>query len=203
MFAIGHIALGYLTGKAMSKLLKVDVNIPLLFLFSMLPDIDLLIPGLQHRGITHSITISLMFFFLALTIHGKSATPYFVAFAQHSIIGDYLDGGGDIQLLWPLSPQWYSPIVQIASLTNVILEWVLFLTFLTITLKTKDISTLFQHHPSNLLLFIPIFAVILPIMFNFPLPVPKELVIPHITYLVIFAIPILVDFRYIVKRMLF
>lgn len=202
MFAVGHLALGYLTGKAVSKLLKTDVNLPVLFLFSMLPDVDLLIPGLGHRGITHSVIIFFMLFFLAFVFYGKEATPYFIALVQHPILGDYLTGGGGIQLLWPLSAQWYGPTVQIASLTNIVFEWVLFLTFLTVMLKTKDMSILFQHHLSNLLLFAPVSAVIFPMLFSFPLAVPAELVVPHMVYLVLFAISILVDFHYVAKRML-
>jgi len=56
MFAVGHVALGYLTGKATSKLLNARINIPLLFFASNIPDIDFLL-GLEHRGTTHSLIV--------------------------------------------------------------------------------------------------------------------------------------------------
>jgi hypothetical protein len=57
MYAVGHFALGYLTSKIASKSLNVNINLPLIFLASVLPDIDLLIPGLHHRGPLHSIIV--------------------------------------------------------------------------------------------------------------------------------------------------
>ena len=54
MYLVGHVALGYLLGKAVSKLWKVDVNIPLLSIASVIVDVDILIPSLKHRGPTHS-----------------------------------------------------------------------------------------------------------------------------------------------------
>ena len=35
--------------------MKQEVNLPLVFLFSLIPDVDILIPGVEHRTITHSI----------------------------------------------------------------------------------------------------------------------------------------------------
>jgi len=202
MFAVGHLALGYLAGKAVSKILKTDVNLPLLFLFSMLPDVDLVIPGLGHRGVTHSVIVFFALFLLAFVFYGRNVAPYFVALVLHPVLGDYLTGGGGIQLLWPLSAQWYGPTVQIGSLAGLILEWVLFLMFLTAMLKTRDMLVLFQHHSTNMLLFAPVCGVVFPIFFSFPLVVPLELVVPHLIYLVLFVLSILVDFRYLVMRKL-
>jgi len=193
MFAVGHLALGYITGKATSKLLNVNVNIPLLFVVSIISDIDLLIPGLEHRGPTHSLIIFSLLFLPIFMIYGKRATPYFIAMIQHSILGDCLIGGG-IQLLWPATI-YYGIGIKITSLTNILTEWILFLTSLTIMFKAKDTWTLFQHHPSNLLLSIPVFTVLLPTLLSFPLSVPLELIIPHLTYLTIFTFSILVDLK--------
>jgi membrane-bound metal-dependent hydrolase YbcI (DUF457 family) len=175
------------------------VNIPLLFVASVISDIDLLIPGLEHRGPTHSIILLPLLFFPAFILYGKRATPYFTAIIQHSILGDYLIGGG-IQLLWPITFDWYGIGIKITSLTNIFIEWAFFLTSLTIMLKTKDTWTIFKQHPSNLLLSIPVFTVLLPTLLSFPLSVPLELIIPHLTYLTIFAISILLDFRHILRR---
>lgn len=194
MFAVGHLALGYITGKAASKLLNVDANIPLLFVASVIPDIDLLIPGLEHRGPTHSLVIISLLFIPAFMLYGKRAAPYFIAMIQHSIPGDYLTDVG-IQLLWPATLHWYGVGIEIASLANILIEWTFFLTSLTIILKTKDAWTLFQHHPSNLLLSIPIFTVLLPTFFSFPLSIPSELILPHLTYLTTFTLSVLIDLK--------
>ena len=200
MYAVGHLALGYLTGKATGKLLNVSVSLPLLFLASVIPDIDLLIPGLQHRGPTHSLIISTLIFIPLVAYYRKKAIPYFIALTQHSLIGDYLTGGG-IQLLWPLnSTNYYGLTIEITSLTNITIEWIFFLTAFTILLKTRDARTLLQPHPSNLLLSIPTFTVLLPTILSFPQYVPPTLIIPHLTYLIIFATSILIDFKALLKK---
>jgi len=199
MYAVGHLALGYLTGKATSKLLNVNVNIPLLFLASIIPDIDLLIPGLQHRGPTHSLIISILIFIPVITYYGKKAIPYFVAFAQHSLIGDYLTSGG-IQLLWPLnSIHYYGLAIEVTSLTNILLEWIFFLISFTVLLKTRDAWILFQPHSSNLTLSVAMFTVLLPILISFPISVRLALIIPHLIYLIVFTVSILIDFKAILK----
>jgi membrane-bound metal-dependent hydrolase YbcI (DUF457 family) len=170
------------------------VNIPLLFVVSVISDIDLLILGLEHRGPTHSLILLSLLFLPIFMLYGKRATPYFIAVIQHSILGDYLIGGG-IQLLWPATLDWYGIGIKITSLTNILIEWTFFLTSLTIMLKAKDAWKLFQHHPSNLLLSIPVFTVLLPTLLSFPLSVPIELIIPHLTYLTIFAFSILTDLK--------
>ena len=73
MFSVGHLAFGYLSGRASSKLLNVNINIPLLFLVSILPDIDLLIPGVEHRGPTHSMIVLCTLSLPALMIYKKRA----------------------------------------------------------------------------------------------------------------------------------
>ena len=162
MYAVGHLALGYLTGKATSKLLGINVNIPLLFLASIIPDIDLLIPGFEHRGPTHSLIIYGLLLIPALLLYGKRAIPYFIALTQHSLIGDYLTSGG-IQLLWPLnSTNYYGLDIEMTSLTNILLEWIFFLISFTILLKTKDAQILFQPHSSNLTLSVTMSTVLLP-----------------------------------------
>jgi hypothetical protein len=195
-FAVGHLALGYITGKATSKILNVNVNIPLLFVASVISDIDLLIPSLEHRGPTHSLIVIPLLFIPIFMLYGKRATPYFIALIQHSILGDYPTSGGDgIQLLWPATTQWYGIGFEITSLTNILIEWAFFVTSLTIMHKTKDTWILFQRHPSNLLLSVPVFTILLPILISFPIAVPIELIIPHLAYLTIFSISILIDLK--------
>jgi hypothetical protein len=199
MYAVGHFALGYLTGKLTAKSLNINVNLPLLFLASVIPDIDILIPGLVHRGPLHSVILFCLLFLPIFAIYKKTAAPYFIALIQHIIIGDYLIGG-DLQLLWPLTTNTYGFHICIASLTNIALEWSLFLISMTFMIKTKDIFFLFKPHPSNMILAIPILTVLLPTLISFPLYVPLALLIPHLVYLILFTIPIITDWRVILTK---
>jgi membrane-bound metal-dependent hydrolase YbcI (DUF457 family) len=199
-YAVGHLALGYLTGKATSKLLNTDVKLPLLFLASIISDFDLLIRGLEHRGPTHSAILATLIFIPITIGYGKRALPYFIALIQHSLIGDYLTGGG-IQLLWPLKTIFYHGLLlEVTSQVSILLEWIFFLACFTIMLKTKDIWVILQPHSSNLTLFIPVLTVLLPTFISFPLQVPPSLVIPHLAYLIIFISSILTDFKALLER---
>ena len=204
MYAVGHLALGYLSGKASSKILNVNINIPLLFLVSVLPDIDILInrliPSLEHRGPMHSVIVFCLLFLPSFMFFRKRAIPYFVALIQHILIGDYLTGG--TQLLWPVTTNWYGLGlgIEVTSLTNIFIEWVLFLISLTIMFKTKDAWLLFRQHPSNIILSVPVLTVLLPTLLSFPLYVPLELVIPHLVYMALFIFSILVDWKAILTK---
>ena len=198
MYAVGHFALGYLTGKIASKSLNTPINLPLLFLASVLPDIDLLIPGIYHRGPLHSVIVYCLLFLPIFFLYRKRAVPYFVALVQHIVIGDVLTGG--TQLLWPASLNMYGLNIEIISITNITLEWILFLISFTIMFKTRDILLLFQHHKSNLILSIPVLTVLLPTVVSFPLYVPFILLIPHLVYLTLFGFSILVDWKAILTK---
>jgi hypothetical protein len=196
MYAVGHFALGYLTGKLAGKSLGVKINIPLIFLASVLPDIDLMVPGLEHRGPLHSVIVFSIVFLPIFAVYKKKAAPYFVAVIQHILIGDYLIGG-NLQLLWPLTANTYGFSIEAASLTHIALEWSLFLISMVFMLKTRDIFFLFKPHSSNTILAIPVMTVLLPTLISFPLYVPLSLLIPHIVYLILLAIPLLLDLKII------
>jgi len=193
MYAVGHLAVGYLAGRVVGKYLKVNINISLLFLVSVIPDIDLLIPVLEHRGPTHSLITFIILLIPALLLYGKKVVPYFIALAQHSLVGDYITGS--TQLLWPLTPHTYGTGMRITSLPNILIEWSFFLVSMAFLLKMKDIRPLFRHHPSNLLLSTPLFAVLLPTVLNFPIHVPLALLVPHLTYLTLFTLSIIMDLK--------
>jgi hypothetical protein len=125
-------------------------------------------------------------------VYGKKAVPYFLALAQHALIGDYVTSGTmGVQLFWPLTNQSYGIGIAIRTQTNVALEWTAFLAAIVIMVKTRDITKFFQTHKSNLLLSIPTFTTLLPTLASFPLGVPLWLVPPHIFYTVIFSIAII------------
>jgi membrane-bound metal-dependent hydrolase YbcI (DUF457 family) len=184
-FAVGHLALGYILGKASAKLLKTKVNVPAALVLSVIPDIDILIPFLEHRGPTHSIITALIVFIPIFAIYRQKAAPYFLALASHSLIGDYI-AGGRTQLFWPATLNHYGMELPIQSPTNIALEWALFLTSTIIMLKSRDIFTFFKKKNTNLILSIPTFTVLLPTFLSFPLDVPEWLILPHLAYLAMF-----------------
>jgi membrane-bound metal-dependent hydrolase YbcI (DUF457 family) len=196
-FAVGHMALAYLLGKASAKLLKVNINIPLILVLSIIPDIDILFDFLfnsdMHRGPTHSIIVAIVVFIPFFLLYRQRATPYFAALASHSLIGDFLIGG-QLQLLWPLSTNEFGarelgfPYINIYNPINVALEFTLFAIALAVMLKTRDLFHFFRNSKLNLILIIPIFTVLLPTFISYPLRVPLLLILPHLFYLIIFSI---------------
>ena len=136
MFAVGHMAIAYLLGKGSSKALHVGLNIPILLVLSILPDIDIVfdfLTGAQiHRGPTHSLVFAVLLFIPIFLYYRKRAVPYFLALISHSVIADYFIGG-QLQLLWPLSRARFGayqlgfPRIDILDNINIILEVSLFI----------------------------------------------------------------------------
>ncbi len=154
--------MGYLLGKGSSKLAKVKVNLPLLLTASVLPDVDLILRFLMHRGPTHSfitITVLMIPFF---AVYRKRAIPYYAALLSHILIGDFFTGG--IELLWPISQNWFQALnYAVTSLPIQITELALFAVTLPIMYKLKDLQSLFKGHNMNWVLIIPLGAVIGPL----------------------------------------
>jgi membrane-bound metal-dependent hydrolase YbcI (DUF457 family) len=159
---------------------------------SIIPDIDILFPFLQHRGPTHSIITASIVFIPIFAVYRERAIPYLVALVQHSLVGDYV-AGGRVQLLWPITTQYFGTSTGIRSPTNITLEWVMFLTSMIVMIRTKDTATFFQPHNSNLILFMPTFTALLPTFLGFPLEVPTWLIPPHIFYILLFSASMIID----------
>ena len=189
MFAVGHLSLGYLSAKATGQVLRQEINLPLVFLLSLIPDADLLVPFLTHRTITHSVFVALAVFLPVFVFYGTRALPYFVALAQHALIGDFLTGGGS-QTLWPLTSASYGLGIPIFSGTNILVEWSLFLITGFVMVRAKDLERLLDGRVAHVLLGVPIIAVLLPSFLLYPLPVPSTLLVPHILYLIAFTLSI-------------
>ena len=189
-------ALAYLLGKSSAKLLKVNLNIPLLLVLSIIPDIDILLMPQMHRGPTHSIITAVLVFIPFFIVYRQKAVPYFTALVSHSLIGDFLVGG-QVMLFWPLTRAEFglhelgSYYITIENPVNVALEIILFLAATAIMLKTRDILQFFQNKKSNLVLIIPILTVLLPSVVSYPLDVPALLEPPHLFYLVLFSASVL------------
>jgi membrane-bound metal-dependent hydrolase YbcI (DUF457 family) len=193
--------IAYLLAKASGKLLKVNFNIPLVLVLSILPDSDIIFQFLFgsniHRGPTHSIIVAILVFIPVFIIYRKKATPYFAALASHSLIGDFFIGG-QIQLFWPLSsrefglPELGFPYISIESPINIVLESTIFIIATVVMFKTRDIHFFFKKRKLNLVLAVPIFTVLMPTFVGYPLHVPFLLVLPHLFYLVLFTIAVLI-----------
>jgi membrane-bound metal-dependent hydrolase YbcI (DUF457 family) len=194
MFAVGHLALGYLIGKASSKTLNIKADISLLFLFSVLPDIDLIIPFLKHRGPTHSLIPLAIASVLSLLLIGRKTIPYAIAYLQHIVPGDYITGGG-VQLLWPISRKWYELELPLGESTGIALELAAFAAFIVLMWKTRDLANLLQPQPKNYILLIPLITLSLPLLAGFPLPVPSILVPAHIACMTLLTIPLIANLR--------
>lgn len=178
--------------------MKTEINIPVVLTLCIIPDIDIIIPFVAHRGPIHSILIALIVLIPVFAIYHKKAIPYLLALIQHSLIGDYVSGGR-IQLLWPVTTQYYGMEIGIQSQANITIEWMIFLTSIIIMFKTKDIAAFFQPHNSNLILTIPTFTVLLPTFLGFPLEVPTWLILPHLVYIFIFSASIAVEIPKVLK----
>jgi len=214
LFAVGHMAIAYLLGKGSSKKLHVNLNIPLLLVLSILPDIDIIYDFLTgaeiHRGPTHSIVVAALAFIPIFIIYRKKAIPYFLALISHPLIGDFFIGG-KLQLFWPISNQQFglhelgSYYISITSPVNIALELSLFAAATLVLYKSGDWKVFFKADKTNLVLIIPIATVLLPSTIGYPFSAPLLLTEPllafaHLFYLVLFAIAVLKTLDYIYKE---
>jgi len=161
-------------------------------MLSVIPDIDILIPVLEHRGPTHSVIMACIAFTPIFILYRKKAIPYFIALIQHSLLGDFI-AGCQTQLLWPLSTQSFGTGINIISRTSITIEWLVFLVSIFIMLKTREREVFFQPRDSNLILSVPTFTVLLPTFLSFPLDVPVWLIPPHLVYMFIFSVSIIIS----------
>jgi len=197
-------ALAYLLGKPSAKLLKVNLNIPLILVLSIIPDVDILFGNELHRGPTHSLILALIVFIPFFVLYRRRAIPYFLALISHSLIADFLIGG-QLMLFWPLTSQLFGLhdfgfYFAINSPVNITLEWALFAVSTVLMFKTGDLFLFFRNKKSNLLLAIPVGTVLLPTLVSYPLQVPLLLMPPHLFYLVLFSISVLIVLAGFLKK---
>jgi membrane-bound metal-dependent hydrolase YbcI (DUF457 family) len=214
LFAVGHMAIAYLLGKGSSKSLRVKLNIPILLVLSILPDIDIIYDFLTgseiHRGPTHSIVVATLAFIPIFIIYRKKAIPYFLALISHPLIGDFFIGG-KLQLFWPLSTNEYglhelgSYYIGIFSPVNIALELTLFVIATLVLYKSGDWKVFFTSNKTSLVLIIPIATVLLPSTIGYPfsnslLLSEPPLALAHLFYLVLFSIAVLKTLTSIYKK---
>jgi membrane-bound metal-dependent hydrolase YbcI (DUF457 family) len=214
LFAVGHMSIAYLLGKGSSKALHTKLNIPLLMVLSILPDIDIIYDFLTgaeiHRGPTHSIVLACLVFIPIFLIYRKKAIPYFLALISHPLLGDFFIGG-KLELLWPLSTQLFGlhelggPFLEIFSSVNMVLEISLFVVAMAIMFKTNDWKVFFNYDKTNLVLIIPIASVLLPSTMGYPFSESLILTSPtlafaHVFFLVLFSIAVLKTFATLLRQ---
>ena len=181
MFAVGHMSIAYLITRGLKRSRLQSMSIPLVWVSSLLPDIDLLIPGINHMGPTHSIIIAI--FIPLCLITGREATPYFLAYASHTVLGDLITNNG-IWFLWPLTLRRFQVPLPVTCKTtfSANLELALFALFLLAYIITKDYASELHSNATRPLALIPIIALLVPLVFSFPIPVPLRLIPPHLAF---------------------
>ena len=206
MFAIGHFGLGYLLGKATSKITRTPLNLALLFAVSILPDLDMLFPNfLNHRGPTHSLFFAVLVVLPFFIKYRKEAFPYLVALLSHSIIGDIYSTNQGVHLFWPFSNNW----VWIFNLPNVSalsigFELVLFAISTLIMILNGDLKRILTYNKFKLYWLLPLGAVLGPLLIGQIISdyyLPFLLVFPSLFYLVIFSVAIIGP-RILIKNIL-
>jgi membrane-bound metal-dependent hydrolase YbcI (DUF457 family) len=187
MLAIGHFALGYLTGKATSKLAHVKINLPLLLAISVIPDMDLLFSGfMDHRGLTHSIIVISIFAVPFFAKYKKAILPYLTALLSHIFLGDLFTGG--IEFLWPILKTRIGFDLAVQSLPVSTIEISLFCISLVAMYKLNDLQTLFKPGNRNLFMILCVGAILGSVTFL--------LFIPELIWLVIFSYSILLELKF-------
>jgi len=168
MFAVGHIALGHITGKVLGKVTGHNPSIPLLWALSILPDIDFLIPGIMHRGPTHSILFAILICAPFLIYKPRKAVPYFAALFTHSISSDMIR---------------HDSLFKMGGITESYIELALFAVLILMLVASGDLKKLVTKENSDILLFIPFCTIIIPVMYKYPIRIPGTLLIAHLILL--------------------
>jgi len=182
-----------LIGKLLSNVLKTDLDLPLIFTLSVISDVDLLIPFIEHRGPTHSVLAIILIFLPLLTLYRKRAIPYLLATIQHPILGDFFSGG-KIQLFWPLTTGYYGIEVGIKNPINIIAELISFTIAILVMFRSRDHTKLLSSK-NSLILAIPLFTLISPTFLKFPLEVPILLIPPHLILIILLAASVITGLK--------
>lgn len=99
MYPIGHIGLGIIVGMIFGHFFKEQINLYFIIIFSIIPDIDIVIPFVHHRGPLHSIFI-LSILYVPIYAIIRQKTYYFVLISH--LLGDVITSYG-VQLFYPIS----------------------------------------------------------------------------------------------------
>jgi hypothetical protein len=131
---------------------------------------------------------------------------------SHFLLGDFFIGG-QLQLFWPLSRgnfgfhQLGFLYIGLSDPLNIADELSMFALTLIVLAKTCDYKIFFKNDKTNLLLLIPITTLLLSTFTNYPFTMPLFLVLPtiglpHLFFLALFTIPIIIIFYTTIKKAL-
>lgn len=197
MFAIGHLALGYLTGKGASKLFNVKVNLPLLLAASVIPDVDLLFIFMSHRGLTHSIIVIGLLAIPFAVKYKRAILPYLAAILSHVFIGDLMPSG--VAYFWPISRVRFDLFgFEVSSFAMALVEVTLFVAMMAVMYQQRDLHRLLKPANKNWLLIISSGALVGPLLWYDKVgdPIPQLLIVPSVVLLCIFAYSLVVDLHF-------
>jgi membrane-bound metal-dependent hydrolase YbcI (DUF457 family) len=166
------------------------MSIPLVWAFSVLPDLDLLIPGVRHMGPTHSLAFAIAVLMFLILYKGREALPYSLAYFSHTILGDLITNRG-VQFLWPLTQRTYQVPLPFSSNSafSVNLELILFGLFILVFMITKDYSSGPHSNITKLATLIPFTALLVPVVFSFPTSVSLRLIPPNLIIMAVVLQP--------------
>jgi membrane-bound metal-dependent hydrolase YbcI (DUF457 family) len=173
------------------------LNLPLLLTVSILPDIDLVLRFVEHRGPTHSLVTAAVLMIPFFIVYRKTAIPYFAALLAHSLIGDFFTGG--TQLFWPFATTTIGTnSIEMGSLLDASIELTLFVISLAIMIKAVDLRRLVKPKNYNAVLFLPAMAVLAPLLAvgrGSESSLPALLIAPSLFWLAVFAYSVIADLR--------
>lgn len=154
MYILGHIGLGYIAFKLINRNKDYDVSIALLY--SLLPDIDILLPYIEHRGPTHSLLFP-TFILIIYLILDPSKFSYSIPIYTH-IFADIIAQPityGYMKLLWPINNKIYqiNPIVIMRTNQEAYLEIFIFIISAILFIKS-DYKQFINRSKSYVLLLI-------------------------------------------------
>ena len=158
MYAVGHIALGHIVGRIFGRLTGDEANIPLVWSLSVVPDLDLLFRGLDHRGPSHSLVVALAVFAPFLLYKFRKSIVYLAVLTAHTVIGDYFTG--EVMMLWPFSHEnfVFQYTISMENPLEVYLELAFFVVFLGVFVLKRDYKQLLNSGVESLLLLVPLGA---------------------------------------------
>lgn len=153
MFFLGHICWGYIFGKATSYITSAKIQVQLILVCSVLPDIDLLL-HIEHGGIMHSIAFWIVAFIpILIWIGPRRGLPYLVSVLQHPLFGDFIMA--QYKILIPFSNNGYGLDLGLLSSISLSLEVMGFLAFIAFSYYAKDLLSLFSRDSKNILSLLP------------------------------------------------
>lgn len=192
MYSLGHLAIGYLVAKFFGR--NHEIDIPIVLSASLLPDLDIIIPNIPHRGPTHSIVVAFLLLVPVFYYWKTNIFIYYSAYASH-IVADLVAGSvnGRSQLLWPYIDRWIIlyPKLIMGSDKEAAVEITILIIAMMVLWITKDYKKLIRYKNTNFLLFFPCAVVLMSFLLGYyygDSMIPSLFNIPHLLVMVLMII---------------